>query len=192
MKPERRDSRELHQADAATSLRGVDIRELADAARRRVSRCERSVGEGQVGAQGLPGRPVMLRRLQRITLARVIVAAQDAPVPRTGATPPLAGYLRIEERKLEAVVDRRASRGRSVRRHGPAGLALSHLLKLAAKKLGHGGAKGGVAASRPRGFRPRPVAPRRRCERLAAQEHSRLAERRGSQAPGGDAALRPS
>ena len=45
---------------------------------------------------------MMVRRLQRISLARVIVAAQDAPVPPMGATPRLASYLRIEERELEA------------------------------------------------------------------------------------------
>jgi hypothetical protein len=43
-----------------------------------------------------------LRRLQRISLARVIVAAQDAPVPLMGATPRLASDLRIEEPELEA------------------------------------------------------------------------------------------
>jgi hypothetical protein len=96
--PESRDSRELHQADVATSLRGVDIRELADAARRRVSRCECRVDWCQCGAKGLPGWRMMLRRLQRISLARVIVAAQDAPVPLMGVTPRLASYLRIEER----------------------------------------------------------------------------------------------
>jgi hypothetical protein len=100
--PESRDSRELHQADAATSLRGVDIRELADAARRRLSRCECRVDECQFGAKGLPGWPMMLRRLQRISLARVIVAARDAPIPLMGATPRLASYLRIEKRELDA------------------------------------------------------------------------------------------
>jgi hypothetical protein len=45
---------------------------------------------------------LMLRRLQRISLARVIVLAQEALLPLMGATPRLASYLRIEERGLEA------------------------------------------------------------------------------------------